>query len=203
MEFPLGVILKHDSFFHLWFCSLNDSETSSSFRTWGEVWPQAEQTQSCSFWHTVPYINTLGPIQRQHTDGNGNRTRDPTAAWLTHSAAGYWRHVCSAPTEPISTTWRTSYPSSSWGPSTPWRDPPWPWPAFTFWFSSAPGQFTPSPTCTLCAHRPGLWPTPWPRSPASPWRCRSWSPWQRTRECNTRTVTVRYHIFAPQLGFGV
>lgn len=107
-------------------------------------------------------------------------------------------------------TLRTSYPSCSWEPSTPWWDPRWPWPAFTFCFSPALGGFTPSPTWALCGHRPGLWPTPWHRSPVSPWLCRSWSVSQCTRERYTwrktkksrLSVTVQYNIYriTPQLG---
>ena len=126
--------------------------------------------------------------------------QDYAAVWLLmlHEI----ENVCFAPAELIVMTWRTSCPSSSWEPSTPWRNPRCPWPAFTFLFSSVLGWFTPSPICVLCRPRPDLWPTRWPRSPVSPWLCKSWSLWLRTHECNTwkrkkatgMSMTVQYNV---------
>lgn len=77
-------------------------------------------------------------------------------------------------------TWRTSSPSSSWVPSTPWPDRRWLWPAFTSWSSSWDGWCTPLPTCSPCERQPALWPTLWRRYLVSPWLCRFWWQSQRT-----------------------
>lgn len=93
------------------------------------------------------------------------------------------RDVFSCSAELTATTWRTSSPSSSWGPSTPWRVRPWGRRASTSWRSRRPACCIAWLTWRRCRRPPARWPIWRRRCPACPWRCRSWrrSPATRRR----------------------
>lgn len=165
-----------------------------------------QNPQCCTAWILFYLSESLLNCEENHNIWNMNGTiredenfklcQRGSASQLSH----HTKQMCAGVTkfffflppclpELILTTWKTSFPFSSWEQSTRWLDLHWQWLASTSWFSSWVECCTASPTCLPCGRRPALWPTPWRRYPVSPWPCRSCWRSQRTPERKYKGTT--------------